>query len=424
MQPQKSTACGIDIHKDFFVAAIVNRDGSAAIQKFEHTQDGLLALKSWVLSAHCPVVAMESTGNYWRPLHLTLEGYVELILANAYVIKRIPGRKTDAIDAQWIAELALNGLLSPSRVFPKDAREIRELTRARERLVDQCTKCKRVIHDVFDEACIKLSSVITDIFGKSGRFLIQGLLKGKTIDELIAGIPSKRVQKKKRELKNAIKSGLSSSQVIVIEQNLQLIDRMTEQISQLDDEILCRMKDREDDLQIAMSIPGIGTIAAVTILAELGDYRDFDSPDSLASWAGMVPSVYQSADKLRTGSITKHGSKHLRRILTEVAQAAARTKNTRFSAYFRKLKNRIGYPKAIIALARKILCILWHLLINREFYIDALNTRPNSQNLIQKTVTPQSIERSIDILVKAGYCIQKSENSKNIQRFQGAADPS
>jgi transposase len=423
MQPQKSTACGIDIHKDFFVAAIVDRDGSATIQKFDHTQDGLLALKSWVLSAQCSVVGMESTGNYWRPLHLTLEGYVELILANAYVIKRIPGRKTDTLDAQWIAELALNGLLTSSRVFPKDAREIRELTRARERLVDQCTKCKRIVHDVFDAACIKLSSIITDIFGKSGRYQIQGLLKGKTIDELILGIPSKRVQKKERELKNAIKSGLSASQVIVIEQNLQLIDRITEQIARLDDEILCRMKDREEDLQIAMSIPGIGTIAAVTILAELGDYRDFNSPDSLASWAGMVPSVYQSADKFRTGSITKRGSKHLRRILVEAAQAAARTKNTRLSGYFRRLKNRIGYQKAIVALARKILCILWHLLMNREFYSDALNSRPKSQNLIQKPVTPQSIERSIEILVKAGYCIQKSNISTNTQRFQGAADP-
>jgi hypothetical protein len=137
----------------------------------------------------------------------------------------------------------------------------------------------------------------------------------------------------------------------------------------------------------------------------------------------MVPSVYQSADKLRTGSITKHGSKHLRRILVEAAQAAARTKNTRFSAYFRKLKNRIGYQKAIVALARKILCILWHLLMNREFYIDALNSRPKSQNLIQKQVSPQSIERSIEILVKAGYCIRKSDSPINIQRFQGAADP-
>jgi transposase len=423
MHPQKSTACGIDIHKDFFVAAIVNRDGSATIQKFDHTQDGLLALKSWVLSAQCSVVGMESTGNYWRPLHLTLDGYVELILANAYVIKRIPGRKTDTLDAQWIAELALNGLLTSSRVFPKDAREIRELTRARERLVDQCTKCKRIVHDVFDAACIKLSSIITDIFGKSGRYLIQGLLKEKTVDELIAGIPSKRIRKKESELKNAIKSGLSASQVIVIEQNLQLIDRITEQIAQLDEEILFRMKAQEEDLQIAMSMPGIGTIAAVTILAELGDYRDFNSPDSLASWAGMVPSVYQSADKLRTGSITKRGSKHLRRILVEAAQAAARTKNTRFSAYFRKLKNRIGYQKAIVALARKILCILWHLLMNREFYRDALNSRPKSHNLIQKPVTPQSIERSIEILVKAGYCIQKSNTSTNLQRFQGAADP-
>jgi len=423
MQPQKSTACGIDIHKDILVAAIVDHGGAAIVQKFDHTQDGLLALKSWILSAQCSVVAMESTGNYWRPLYLTMEGYGELILANAYVIKRIPGRKTDTIDAQWIAELALKGLIQPSRVFPKDARELRELTRARERLVNQCTRCKRLVHDVLDAACIKLSSVITDIFGKSGRYLIEGILKGKTIDELLSGIPSKRVQKKKDDLERAIKSGLSSSQITVIEQNLHLIDRITEQIAQLDDEILNHMKDREEDLQIAMSIPGIGPTAAVTILAELGDYCDFNSPDSLASWAGMVPSVYQSADKLRTGSITKHGSKHLRRILTEAAQAAARTKNTRLSAYFRKLKNRIGYQKAIIALARKILCILWHLLMNREFYIDTHITKPKDPQMSKKPVTPQSIERSIEILVKAGYCVQKSDGLTNLQRFQGAADP-
>jgi transposase len=423
MLPQKSTACGIDIHKDFFVSAIVNRDGSTRIERFDHTQDGLLSLKSWVLAAQCPVVAMESTGNYWRPLYITLEGSVELILANAYVIKRIPGRKTDIIDAQWIAELALNGLLTPSRVFPKGAREVRELTRARERLVNQRTACKGMVHDVFDAACIKLSSVVTDIFGKSGRYLIEGILKGKTIDELLSGIPSKRVQKKREDLERAIKSGLTESQIIVIEQNLHLIDQITDQISQLDEEILCRMKDREEDVQIAMSIPGIGPTAAVTILAELGDYSDFNSPDSLASWAGMVPSVYQSADKLRTGSITKHGSKHLRRILTEAAQSAARTKNTRFSAYFRKLKNRVGYQKAIIALARKILCILWHLLMNREFYIDTHITKPKDPQVNKKPVTPQSIERSIEILVKAGYCVQKSDSPINMQRFQGAVDP-
>jgi len=148
------------------------------------------------------------------------------------------------------------------------------------------------------------------------------------------------------------------------------------------------MNDKEGDHRIARSIPGIGCTAAVTILAELGDYRDFNSPDALASWAGMVPSVYQSANKLRTGSITKHGSKHLRRMFTEVAQSAARTKNTRFSKYFRKLKNRIGYQKVIIALARKILCILWHLLMNRELYIDAHNTRPHNHDINQKQPSP------------------------------------
>lgn len=423
MLPQKSTACGIDIHKDFFVAALMDRNGTTTIERFDHTQDGLLSLKSWVLAAKCPLVAMESTGNYWRPLYITLEGHVELILANSYVIKRIPGRKTDIIDAQWIAELAMNGLIKPSRVFPKEARDLRELTRAREGLVGQQTVYKCKVHDVLDAACIKLSSVVTDIFGKSGRYLIKGLLKGKTIDELFDGIPSNRVKKKEEQLKNAIKTGLSPCQVIVTEQYLQLIDQITQQISMLDEEILSRMVEREEDLKIALTIPGFGIISATTVLAEMGDYRDFASPDALASWAGLVPSVYQSADKLRTGGITKHGSKHLRRMITEVTHGAVNTKDSRFRAQFLKLKRRIGHQKAIIAIARKILCILWHLLMNRECYVDIQKKSKKQDNLVLKPVSPHSIERAIDILVKAGYCIQKPNGSLNMNRFQGAADP-
>ena len=226
---------------------------------------------------------------------------MNFILANAYQIKHIPGRKTDSLDSEWIAEICLKNLISPSRIFTKDHRELRSLTRARESLIKIRTKIKnRVTHEL-EAACIKLSSVIADVFGKSGRHIVDGLLNGMDLEKILESIPSGRVRKNKEEIRGIIQANLSSSQIFLLRSHLNMIDAVTKQIEEIDAKISDQISLRNEDMRIALSMPGMGFISASTILAEIGDFRDFSSANKLAAYCGLVPSVYQSAGKLING---------------------------------------------------------------------------------------------------------------------------
>jgi transposase len=192
MEKQKNKVCGADIHKKFLVATIFSRDGTKFSVRFGMTLDEILKFKEWVIENNCEQVAVESTGVYWVPIHTVLEDEIEVIVANAYKIKHTPGRKTDMRDSEWLAELCLNGMIEPSRIFPKEDRELRTLTRARENLVNNSTQMKNRVHQALESSCIKISSVLSDIFGKSGRHIIDSLLEGKRIDEILMGIKSKK----------------------------------------------------------------------------------------------------------------------------------------------------------------------------------------------------------------------------------------
>jgi transposase len=408
---QRSKVCGVDVHKQFFVAALLSQTGGSIIKRFLSNKQGLLEFKEWVLNEGCELVALESTGVYWYSLYSTLEDHIEVMVANPYFIKNIPGRKTDIADAQWIAQFALNNLIKPSRIFPKKQREIRNLTRSREHLVNNRTMLKNRIHRVLESASIKLSSVLADIFGKSGLHIVQGLLAGTDLDTIIASIPHEKVRAKEPELRNAIQHNLESSQIIIIDQCLSLMEQITSRIDELDEEIGARMNDRKKDLEIATSIPGIGKVSAMTILAEIGSYEEFVTPEKLAAWSGLIPSIYQSADHLKTGPITKRGSPHLRRIMVEVAQAAVKTKNCRLRSFFLRLKMKKGYNKAIVAVARKILCILWTILKKRELYCEENLPRKKVSISLKSPPTSRTIQEAIEILGRAGYMIQKLDSN-------------
>jgi transposase len=256
---------------------------------------------------------------------------------------------------------------------------------------------------------IKLSSVISDSFGKSGRYIIERLLEGKTIDQIISGIPSKRVQKKADKLREAIRNSIDPVQVFLIKTNLDVIDDINENIKILDAEISIRAKPFEEDLKIVLSLPGTGLISAATILGEMGDFRNFPSADKMAMYFGIVPSVYQSAGKLRTGKITKRGSKHMRRILVEVAKAISKTKkDSKLKRFFMRVMARSGKNVAAVALARKILCILYHLLMKREDYQEpeVNKTKPKIPSCIS-SVSLMDIDEMIKIISKAGYLVEK-----------------
>lgn len=410
MEKQRNKVCGADIHKKFLVATLLSRDGTKSTGRFGMTLDEIMRFKEWFIENNCEQVAVESTGVYWVPIHTVLEDKIEIIVANAYKIKHIPGRKTDMRDSEWIAELCLNGMIEPSRIFPKDDRELRTLTRNRESLVNNVTQMKNRIHQALESSCIKMSSVLSDIFGKSGRHILDGLLQGKNIDEILMGIKSKRVMKKEQELRDAIKNSLDPAKILQIQNFLELIEEIQKKIKKLDTEIMNRIERMKENIEIAMSIPGISFVSASAILAEIGDYRDFINGEKLAAWCGLTPRVSQSADMLVTGSITKQGSKHVRRMLVQVAHAISRTKNSALKGFFLKIQLKKGAKKAAVALARKILCILHHLLVNKEKYQENGNIKSKPFKFDRTSSPIQMTEEDmINTLVNAGYIIKKKD---------------
>ena len=408
MEKQKNIVCGADIHKKFIMATILSRDGNMIRGRFGMTLDEILRFKDWVINNNCEAVAIESTGIYWVSIYTVLEGNIEVILANAYKVKHTPGRKTDKRDSKWLAELCLNGMIEPSRIFPKDDRELRALTRARENLVNNSTQMKNRIHKELESACIKISSVLSDIFGISGMKIINGLLEGKNIDEILKMITSKRILKKEQELRKAVTTSLDPARVLMMRTYLELIEKIESEIEIVNREIMNRMQKLKEDLEIAMSMTGMGFTSSSTILAEIGNYKDFVTAEQLASWCGLTPKVSQSADKLVTGSITKQGSKHVRRILVQVAHAIAKSKNSKLKRFFLRILAKKGKKKAIVALARKVLCILHHLLMNREKYQDTEMSKTKKVKLNWASSLVQMTEQDmVSVLINAGYTVQK-----------------
>jgi transposase len=409
MGKQRNKACGADIHKNKIVATILSLSGTKNQAEFGTILPELLRFKSWLIDNACDIVAVESTGTYWIPVYTVLEDSVDIIVANPYMIKHIPGKKTDLIDADWLAELCLKDLIVPSRIFPKEDRILRNLTRAREGLVKIRTQFKNKIHRDLSSSHIKLSSVVTDIFGKSGMHILRGMLDDRSIDEIIESIPSGRVRKNADKIKESIQNNLDPSQIFLVESSLDLIGSVQDKINAIDTDLTRKMSTKQNDLKIAMSIPGIEFTSAATILAEIGNYRNFSSSEQLASYFGIVPFVNQSADKLHNGCITKHGSKHLRWIMIQVAHAASKKVGSKLRKFYLRVRARRGANVAIVALARKILCILYHLLINQEIYEEpgvAKRTRPvgPDRSSSQRELTAQDM---IDILRQSGYEIRK-----------------
>ena len=408
MEKQWNIVCGADIHKKFLIATILSRDCTKITKRFGMTLDELLNFKNWVIENGCEQVAVESTGTYWVPIHTVLEGSIGLIVGNAYKIKHTPGNKNDLGDADWIAELCLNGMIEPSRIFPKADRDLRRLTRIREGYVNDMTREKNRIHHALESCGIKLSSVLSDIFGKAGQSILSGLLEGRTIDDILKGVNLKRIKATAEEIREAIKGSLDFTQILLIRGSLEQMEAIQKRIDEICREIKSRIAYRKEDLKIAMSIPGVGFTSASTLLAEIGDITDFKKPEQLAAWAGLVPSVYQSAGKLITGSITKHGSRHIRWILVQVARVIARGRNSKLKRFFLRVKSKKGSNVAVVALARKILCILHHLLTNREMYKeDGINKKIKIDIGNEFSQREMDLEEMIKYIVRAGYEVRK-----------------
>lgn len=416
MTGKRSKVCGIDVHKSFVVATTLDSDGTRETRRYTQNLDSLITLRDWVLKSKCESVAFESTADYWRPMYMILEPHITITVANAYHIKHIPGKKTDITDSHWIAELELNGLITPSRIFTKEQYDLRALTRYREMLVAARTTFKNKVHHQLDLCGIRLCNYLKDIFGKTGYPLLKGTINRKSQKEITESLP-KKSRKRAEQFFSAIPDDIPEHILIILDSLLTLIDSLTEQIRIIEERIKFVLSQRKREIHILMSIPGIGFVGASTILAEIGNVHDFPNSDKLAKWAGLTPSVYQSANTNYTGAITKQGSKHLRRILIECTHSAVRSSGKLKTAFNRYLPGK-GYKKALVAVARKMLRIAWHLLVNDEEFID--EESKSKEVYIPKMPSGMDkigIEKIIELLSRGAEMIIR-EDDKEVMRLK------
>ena len=363
---------GLDVHKKT-VMACVRRTGpdgvvTSQVRTFGTMTAELLALSDWLEAQGVRHVAMESTGVYWKPIFNMLEGCFEIILVNAQRLKKVPGRKTDVKDAEWIAQLLQYGLLSPSFIPPPEIREMRDLTRQRTQLIRDRAAVVNRIQKVLEDANIKLASVASDVLGVSGRAMIRAIIDGQDDPEELAELAKRRLRGKLPELKQALHGRITEHHRFLLRALLDQIEALEGLIARFDAQIDQAMVPFAVAAERLQGIPGVGEQAAEVIVAEVGtDMAKFPSAGHLASWAGLCPGNDQSAGKPRSGKTTK-GSQWLRTTLVQVAWAASHTKETIFSACYHRWAKRLGRKKALVALAHKILVVVYHLLKDRTEY--------------------------------------------------------
>ncbi len=361
MEVTYERCCGLDIHKQSVVACLIV-PGHKEIRTFGTMTADLLRLGDWLTEQRVTHVAMESTGVYWKPVWNLLEGSFALILANARHIKAVPGRKTDVIDAEWIADLLRHGLLRGSYVPDRAQRELRELTRYRTSLVRERTAEANRLQATLEGANIKLASVATDILGKSGRAMLHALVGGATDAAALAELAQGRLREKLPQLQQALAGRFGPHQRFLVAQHLAHIDFLDEAVDRLSEEIAKRLRPLDTVVEQLDTIPGIGRYVAEALIAEIGvDMARFPTAGHLASWAGMCPGNDESAGKRRSGR-TRKGSPWLRALLVQAAHAAARKKGTYLGAQYRRLAARRGKSRAAVAVGHSILVILYHML--------------------------------------------------------------
>jgi transposase len=363
---------GLDVHKKVIVACIqiMLTDGSWQVEKrnFGTMTADLLMLSDWLLSHEISHVAMESTGEYWKPVFNILENNFEVIIVNAQHISKVPGRKTDQSDAEWIAELMQYGLLKASFIPPLGQRELRELTRYRSTFVRERATLANRVQKALESANIKLVSVASDVLGVSGRAMLNALIEGKATPSEMADLAKGRMREKREELNKALEGRIKPHHRFVLTELLCQIDNLDEALARFDEQIKDYCRPFEEAVTQLDTIPGVARHTAEIIVSEIGvDMSRFPTADHLAAWAGVAPGNNESAGKRRSGK-TRPGNKSLRAALNQAAHGAAHTKNTYLTAQYQRLAARRGKKKAIVAVMHSILVISYHLIQRNEPY--------------------------------------------------------
>ena len=364
---------GLDVHARQ-VTACVRHVAAGAVtrhhQVFATTTDGLTCLATWLRDRGCTHVAMEATGVYWKPVWQQLEGAFALILANALHIKAVPGRKSDLSDAAWIADLLAHGLIRGSFVPPAAVQEWRDLTRTRKQLIREISRHTLRIQKTLEAAHVKLTHVLTDIVGTSGRAILRALVAGETDPARLAALPRGRVKASPAAFVEALRGHVTAHHRFMLQTHLQQIESLERAVAAID----ARLAEQPAPFQAAVALlttmPGLSDTAARAVVAEIGtDMTRFPTAGHLVSWAGLCPRLHESAGKRRSTRL-RHGAPWLKTTLIQAAWAASRTKNTYLRSQFLRIKARRGPKKAMVAVAASMLTAVFAMLRDGVIYAD------------------------------------------------------
>jgi len=388
--------CGLDVHKEQVTACLLVSEGGKTkkwLRKFSTFTEQLEDLGRWLKENGVTHVAMESTGVYWKPVYFVLEeaGGLELIVGNAHHIKNVPGRKTDMKDAEWIAHLVRVGLIKKSYVPPPPLRDLRDLTRYRKSLMHAQTAERNRLHKLLESANIKLGSVASDIFGKSGRKMLAAIVAGETDPAALAELAEGLLRKKLPDLRRALTGRLREHHRLILRMQLARLEEVEAHIEALEHEIGARLEPFRRHADNLDTIPGVDKNAAASIIAELGpDMSVFPSVQHAAAWASVAPGCNESAGKHRRAAARK-GNVYLLTTLAEAAMAAKNTKGTYLRDKYYRLKGRRGPQRALVAIAHKILIAAYHVLRDgvpyrdlSDVYLDALDRSRVTRNLVRR----------------------------------------
>jgi transposase len=361
-----SRCAGLDVHQATVVATVrvpAERAGRHVVTlTFGTMTADLLTLRDWLQAFGVTHVALESTGVYWKPVYYVLEDAFALLLINMQELKHVPGRKTDVQDSEWLAQLLECGLLKASFVPPPEIRELRDLTRYRGQQARDRTQEVNRLCKVLEDAGVKLTSVVSDVMGASGRAMLSALIKGTTDVTVLADLAQGKLRKKLPELRRALEGRFRPHHAFLIEQIFAKIDFLDETLQRLTAELDRRLGPFEPMLVALDTIPGIDRKTATIIVAETGgDMSRFPSAAHLCSWAAMCPGQNESAGKRRSGK-TRKGNRYLRAALIQSALAATRKKNSALQVRYHRVKRHRGHKKAVVAVGHQMLEIAYYIM--------------------------------------------------------------
>lgn len=405
MEVSYRRCCGIDVHKKSLSVCVLppvgNRTMAVKEETFRTFTRDLKRLRKWLLNCGVTEIVMESTGQYWRPVWNVLEEAFGkgLMLVNPIYVKALKGRKTDRLDARWLATRLERDDLKGSFIPPREMRELRDLTRLRVHWLEDLNRIKNRIGQLCECGNIKISSVASDLFGTSGRRMLRSLVEGQRDAGWMADYARGVLRAKKPQLEEALQGTFTDHQRHMLRRLLAQMEALEAEVGYLAVEIEQRVAAHQDVMERLVTIPGVDRITAWTIMAEIGtDMGVFGGADQLASWAALCPGNRESGGKRMSGK-TRKGNRYVRRALCQSAWAASHTKDSYLGALFRRVRARRGEQKAIVALAHRLLVIIFHILRDGSVYRELGAGHYDTQN------KPKVMRKLVERLERLGYVV-------------------